>query len=212
MDEKHKTHDLSHGECAQCDDVLTNKKNKTKRTYTQMLVLMLLNVEVTGNGHVATSPRNHLKLLNSHFYSTHEFVVKLYNFIVTSFLWPFTAHFCTATHLKCCLHPPPPSRRLQWTDVNCKRSICNKVIEFKKFLLQRIVPTAAQQVAPSTQCLAHHHRDFHSNEESTINLANSTMKNSVPIVNQWNERTQSTQTGGASPSAPEQRNSVSSNN
>ena len=61
MDEKHKTHDLSHGECAQCDDVLTNKKNKKKRTYTQMLVLMLLNLEVPGNGHVATSPLNHLK-------------------------------------------------------------------------------------------------------------------------------------------------------
>ena len=40
MDDKHKTHDLSHGECAQCDDVLTNKKNRTRRTHTQVFVLM----------------------------------------------------------------------------------------------------------------------------------------------------------------------------
>ena len=51
MDDKHKTHDLSHGECAQCDDVLTHKKNRTRRT--QMFVLMcLLCVEVNGSGHV----------------------------------------------------------------------------------------------------------------------------------------------------------------
>ena len=30
MDDKHKTHDLSHGECAQCDDVLTHKKKQDK--------------------------------------------------------------------------------------------------------------------------------------------------------------------------------------
>ena len=38
MTGEHKTHDLSHGECAQCDDVLTHKKNKTK--HTQVFVLM----------------------------------------------------------------------------------------------------------------------------------------------------------------------------
>ena len=38
MTSEHMTHDLSHGECAQCDDVLTHKKNKTKRT--QVFVLM----------------------------------------------------------------------------------------------------------------------------------------------------------------------------
>ena len=41
MDEmtgEHKTHDLSHGECAQCDDVLKHKKNRTRRT--QVFVLM----------------------------------------------------------------------------------------------------------------------------------------------------------------------------
>ena len=38
MTSEHKSHDLSHGECAQCDDVLTHKKNMTKRT--QMFVLM----------------------------------------------------------------------------------------------------------------------------------------------------------------------------
>ena len=38
MTGEHKTHDLSHGECAQCDDVLTHKKNRTRRT--QVFVLM----------------------------------------------------------------------------------------------------------------------------------------------------------------------------
>ena len=38
MTGEHMTHDLSQGECAQCDDVLTHKKNRTRRT--QVFVLM----------------------------------------------------------------------------------------------------------------------------------------------------------------------------
>ena len=76
------------------------------------------------------------------------------------------------------------TRRLQQTAVSCKRSICNKASEFEKVLPRRIVPNTVQQVPSFCQYLVHLHRDFHRNKESTMNLANSTMKkkNFVPIV------------------------------
>ena len=48
-------------------------------------------------------------------------------------LWPFFAHFCTAkkSDLRCGIYT---TRRLQWTAVGCKRSIFNKVNEFKKIM------------------------------------------------------------------------------
>ena len=50
MDDKHKTHDLSHGECARCDDVLTNEKKQDKaHSHSGVRVV---NVEVSDNGHV----------------------------------------------------------------------------------------------------------------------------------------------------------------
>ena len=50
MDDKNKTHDLSHGECARCDDVLTNEKKQDKvHSHSGVRVV---NVEVSDNGHV----------------------------------------------------------------------------------------------------------------------------------------------------------------
>ena len=55
------------------------------------------------------------------------------------------ATYCTLLHREngsfevLCLH----SRRLQQTAVSCKRSICNKAIEFKKILSRRIFPNTA---------------------------------------------------------------------
>ena len=50
MTGEHKTHDLSHGECAQCDDVLTHKK-KQDEAHSSVRVDVLC-VEVSGSGHV----------------------------------------------------------------------------------------------------------------------------------------------------------------
>ena len=71
MTSEHKTHDLSHGECAQCDDVLTHKKNKTKRT--QDVRVDVLCVEISGSGHVVIGvgfvivQRHHAIITNSEF-------------------------------------------------------------------------------------------------------------------------------------------------
>ena len=52
MNDKHKTHNLSHGECAQCDDVLTNEKKQDKAHSHSGVRVAVLNVEVSDNGHV----------------------------------------------------------------------------------------------------------------------------------------------------------------
>ena len=55
MDEmtgEHKTHDLSHGECVRCDDVLTNGKKLDKAHSHSSVRVDVLNVEVSDNGHV----------------------------------------------------------------------------------------------------------------------------------------------------------------
>ena len=52
MDEKHKTHDLSHGECARCDDVLTNEKKQDKAHSHSGVRVDVQNVEVSDSGHV----------------------------------------------------------------------------------------------------------------------------------------------------------------
>ena len=52
MDDKHKTHDLSYGVCAQCDDVLINKKKQDKAHLHSGVRVDVLNVEVSGSGHV----------------------------------------------------------------------------------------------------------------------------------------------------------------
>ena len=55
MDDKHKTYDLSHGECARCDDVQTNEKKQDKaHSHSGVRVV---NVEVSENGHVVIGVR-----------------------------------------------------------------------------------------------------------------------------------------------------------
>ena len=115
--------------------------------------------------------------------SQFQLVVRLYELIVTfscrHFLHTFTAKTC---HLRCCAYTP---RRLQQTAISCKRSICNKVNEFKKIMPRRIVPNTCTTSPMFNQYLVHLHGDFHWNEESTKNLANSTMKKKksfAPIV------------------------------
>ena len=55
MDDKHKTHDLSHGECARCDNVLTNEKKQDKaHSHSGVRVV---NVAVSENGHVVNGVR-----------------------------------------------------------------------------------------------------------------------------------------------------------
>ena len=49
--DKHKTHDLSNGECARCDDVLRNKKKRDNARPRSD------NVEVSGDGHVVIGVR-----------------------------------------------------------------------------------------------------------------------------------------------------------
>ena len=51
MDDKHKTHDLSHGACARCDTVLTNeKKQDNAHSHSGVRV-------VSDNGHVVIGVR-----------------------------------------------------------------------------------------------------------------------------------------------------------
>ena len=69
MDDKHKTHDLSHGECARCDDVQTNEKKQDKaHSHSGVRVV---NVEVSENGHVVIGVRivqcYHAIMVNSEF-------------------------------------------------------------------------------------------------------------------------------------------------
>ena len=72
MDDKHKTHDLSHGECARCDDVLTNEMKQDKaHSHSGVRVV---NVEVSDNGHV---------VIGVGIVHGYHVVVKLYELIVT---------------------------------------------------------------------------------------------------------------------------------
>ena len=99
MNDKHKTHDLSHGECARCDDVLTNEKKQDKAH--SHLGVLVVNVEVSDNGHVVIGVRivqgYHAIMANSEFSlfgPSYQFVVRLYKLIVTfpcsHFLHTFT--------------------------------------------------------------------------------------------------------------------------
>ena len=105
MDDKNKTHDLSHGECARCDDVQTNEKKRDKaHSHSSVRVV---NVEVSENGHVVIGVRivqgvgivqgYHAIMSNSEFptfgpnfilvpistCSQFQLVVRLYDLIVT---------------------------------------------------------------------------------------------------------------------------------
>ena len=104
MDDKHKTHDLSHGECARCDDVQTNEKKQDKaHSHSSVHVV---NVEVSENGHVVIGVRivqcyhaimdvvigvrivqcYHAIMANYEFSTigpNYQLVVKLYDLIVT---------------------------------------------------------------------------------------------------------------------------------
>ena len=69
MDDKHKTYDLSRGECARCDDVQTNEKKQDKaHSHSGVRVV---NVEVSENGHVVIGVRivqcYHAIMANSEF-------------------------------------------------------------------------------------------------------------------------------------------------
>ena len=88
MDDKHKTHDLSHGECARCDGVQTDKKKQDKaHSHSSVRVV---NVEVSENGHVVIGVRivqcYHAIMANSEFSTfgpKYQLVNKLYDLIVT---------------------------------------------------------------------------------------------------------------------------------
>ena len=110
--------DLSHGtvkyEVRRCADTC-------RQDYAHSSVRVdVLCVEVSLGGHVLIGVgivhRHHAsityQLLNLHFQSDCEFVVRLYVVIVNSFLYPFTAHLYTAKtgHLTWCIDTP---RRLQ---------------------------------------------------------------------------------------------------
>ena len=85
-----KTHDLSHGECARCDGVLTNEKKQDKAHSHSGVRVDVRNVEVSGNGHVVIGVRivqcYHAIMANSEFPTFGPFfqlVVRLYDQIVT---------------------------------------------------------------------------------------------------------------------------------
>ena len=64
MDDKHKTHDLSHGECARCHDVQTNEKKQDKaHSHSGVRVLSMWKsvkmVTPPWCPHRAMLPRNH---------------------------------------------------------------------------------------------------------------------------------------------------------
>ena len=69
MDDKHKTHDLSRGEHARCDDVQTNEKEQDKAH--SHAGVRVVNVEVSENGHVVIGVRivqcYHAIMANSEF-------------------------------------------------------------------------------------------------------------------------------------------------
>ena len=89
MDDKHKSPDLSLGECARCDDVLTNEKKQDKAHSHSGVRVDVHNVEVSGSGHVVIGVDivqcHHAIITNSEFLllSNYQLVVKLYDLIVT---------------------------------------------------------------------------------------------------------------------------------
>ena len=70
MTSEHKTHDLSHGECAQCDDALTQEKLENAHSSVRVDVRT---VEVSVSGHVVIGvdivigQRHHVIKINSEF-------------------------------------------------------------------------------------------------------------------------------------------------
>ena len=142
-----------------CVNVLTNeKKRDNAHSHSGVRVV---NVEVSDNGHVVIGVRivqcyhaimdvvigvcimqcYHAIFAKSQFPTfgpNYQLVVRLYELIVTFPRSHFLHTVCTAKtcHLTCCAYTP---RRSQYTDVSCKRSICNKVIEFKKVMPSRTV-------------------------------------------------------------------------
>ena len=105
MDDKHKTRDLSHGECARCDVFQTNEKKQDKaHSHSGVRVV---DVEISENGHVVIGvrivqcyPRNHgcrhcyphhamlpTQIMANSEFSTfgpnYQLVVRLYDLIVT---------------------------------------------------------------------------------------------------------------------------------
>ena len=71
MDDKYKTHDLSHGECARCANVLTNEKKQDKAHSHLGVRVVVHNVEVSGSGRVVIGVRivqcYHAIMANSEF-------------------------------------------------------------------------------------------------------------------------------------------------
>ena len=76
---EHKTHDLSHGECARCDDVLTNEKKHDKAHSHSGVRVDVLNVEVSGNSHVVIGVR----------------IVQCYHAIITNSEFSFSVQLST---------------------------------------------------------------------------------------------------------------------
>ena len=89
MDDKHKTYDLIHGECARCDNVLTNEKKQDKAHSHSGVRVNVHNKEVSDNWHVVIGVSivqcYHAIITNSEFLllSNYQLVVKLYDLIVT---------------------------------------------------------------------------------------------------------------------------------
>ena len=123
MDDRHKTHHLSHGECAR-DVTLcwqTRRRNGTMRTHTQVFVLsmwksviMVMSSLVSASCSVTTQSwpiLNFPLLVPISTCSQFQRVVRLYELIVT-FPCSHFLHTCTAKtcHLRCCAYT---SRRLQ---------------------------------------------------------------------------------------------------
>ena len=113
MDDKHKTHDLSHGECARCDDVQTNEKKQDKaHSHSGVRVV---NVEVSENGHVVIGVRivhcYHAIMANSEFPLLVPIINLLSGCMIWSSLFP-AAIYCTLLHREymsfelLCLHTP----------------------------------------------------------------------------------------------------------
>ena len=99
MDDKHKTHDLSHGECARCDDVQTNEKKQDKaHSHSSVRVV---NVEVSENGHVVIGVRivqcYHAIMANSEFPHLVPIINLLSGCMISSSLFP-VAIYCTLLH------------------------------------------------------------------------------------------------------------------
>ena len=115
MDDKHKTHDLSHGECAWCDTVLTNEKIQDNAHSHSSVRVDVHNVEVSDNGHVVIGVLivqcYHAIMSNSEFSVLVSIIHLLSGCMNWSSLFP-VAIYCTLSHREnmsvevLCLHPP----------------------------------------------------------------------------------------------------------